>query len=150
MAKVTGIGGFFVRSPDPTALATWYGDALGVSFDGGAAVFPGSDDGGYSVLGLFGSSDSYIGDPARQSAMVNFRVDDLDGVLERLRRRGAVTESVTEEIYGRFSWTYDLDGNRVELWEPSSTGSLVEVATSSNDIASAPDGGVVSPSDAEI
>ena len=30
MARVTGIGGFFFRSPDPDALNRWYAEHLGV------------------------------------------------------------------------------------------------------------------------
>lgn len=115
-----GIGGVFIRSPDPVALAQWYQVALGVEFDTTpAAVFPAVTVDDYAVLGLFDTSSTYLGDPATQTAMINLRVDDLEGVLERLRAAGAPTEEINDEIYGRFSWTYDLDGNRVELWEPS-------------------------------
>lgn len=51
--------------------------------------------------------------------MVNYRVDDLDAVVERLRERGAPTEGVVEEENGRFSWAVDPEGDRLELWEPT-------------------------------
>ena len=51
--------------------------------------------------------------------MINFRVDDLDGMLKRLRNAGVQVEKEIEESeYGRFGWITDPDGNRVELWEP--------------------------------
>ena len=53
--------------------------------------------------------------------MVNYRVDDLNAVLERLRSAGARVEDRTEEYdYGRFGWATDPEGNRFELWQPAS------------------------------
>ena len=52
--------------------------------------------------------------------MVNFRVDDLDGLLDSLRAAGVtVLDDVEDSDYGRFGWCVDCDGNRVELWEPA-------------------------------
>jgi predicted enzyme related to lactoylglutathione lyase len=124
VARVLGIGGVFLRSPDPEALAAWYALALGVDFDATpAATFASQGTDEYGVLGLFDATSTYIGDPQRQSVMLNLRVEDLEGVLERLSSVGAPTEDIADEVYGRFSWTYDLDGNRIELWEPSSATS---------------------------
>jgi predicted enzyme related to lactoylglutathione lyase len=51
--------------------------------------------------------------------MVNFRVDDLYGLLEQLREEGVTVDEKTEDSeYGRFGWVMDPEGNRVELWEP--------------------------------
>ena len=51
--------------------------------------------------------------------MLNLRVDDLDAVLERLRTLGVVIDPKREDYdYGRFAWINDLEGNRVELWQP--------------------------------
>jgi predicted enzyme related to lactoylglutathione lyase len=61
--------------------------------------------------------------PAGQTFMVNFRVDDLDGVLASLRAAGVQVEDETEELeYGRFGWAVDPEGNRFELWEPPPGG----------------------------
>jgi hypothetical protein len=32
--RVTGIGGVFLRSPDPAALAAWYAEQLGLDVEG--------------------------------------------------------------------------------------------------------------------
>jgi predicted enzyme related to lactoylglutathione lyase len=120
MAPVTGLGGAFVRARDPAALAEWYSTALGVSFaDGFVAVMPAGESDDYTVFALFPHDSTYIGDPARQGVMVNLRVADIDAVVARLAEVGAPTEPVKIEEYGRFTWTTDLEGNRVELWEPS-------------------------------
>ena len=51
--------------------------------------------------------------------MVNYRVDDLDGMLDRLREAGAPADDHIEaHEYGRFGWAVDPEGNRLELWQP--------------------------------
>jgi predicted enzyme related to lactoylglutathione lyase len=54
--------------------------------------------------------------------MINYIVDDLDGMLAQLREACAqVDEKVEEYEYGRFGWAVDPVGTRFELWEPLST-----------------------------
>jgi predicted enzyme related to lactoylglutathione lyase len=120
MANVTGIGGVFLRAKDPDVLAQWYGEALGISFMGGGnfSIFEDEAPGSVTVFSLFDRDDTYIGDPQRQSVMVNYRVDDLDGMVTRLTSMGAVTEEILVEENGRFTWSTDPEGNRFELWEP--------------------------------
>lgn len=51
--------------------------------------------------------------------MVNFRVDDLDGLLEKFAAAGARIDPKRDDFsYGRFAWIWDPEGNRVELWQP--------------------------------
>jgi predicted enzyme related to lactoylglutathione lyase len=53
--------------------------------------------------------------------MVNYRVDDLDAMLDQLRAAGAEVDERTEEYdFGRFGWAVDPEGNRFELWQASS------------------------------
>lgn len=120
MANVIGIGGVFLRAKDPDALAKWYGEALGIDFMGGGhfSIFEEEAPGSVTVFSLFDHDDTYIGDPSRQSVMVNYRVDDLDAIIERLTSTGAVTEEILVEENGRFTWSTDPEGNRFELWEP--------------------------------
>jgi len=57
------------------------------------------------------------------SAMVNYRVEDLAGLLAQLKAEGVEVDGQTEESeHGRFGWVVDPDGNRVELWEPPRKG----------------------------
>jgi len=111
----------FVRAHDVDALRTWYADALGVEFHGENLIrFESTADG--VTLGLFEHDSTYIGDPERQGAMINFVVDDLDGVVARLAAAGAPSEPVQDDGYGRFSWSSDPEGNRFEMWEPAPLG----------------------------
>jgi predicted enzyme related to lactoylglutathione lyase len=122
MARVTGIGGVFLKADDPEALAKWYEQHLGIRFDGSYALLKWSDDpraeDGSTVFAMFPRDSDYFG--TDRAFMVNFRVDDLDALLAALRAAGvAVDEKVQEEVYGRFGWVNDPEGNRVELWQPS-------------------------------
>jgi predicted enzyme related to lactoylglutathione lyase len=71
-----------------------------------------------TVWSIFPSSTTYF-DPGRAPFMLNYRVDDLDGLLKALREEGVEIDPRREDYdYGRFAWIKDLDGNRIELWEP--------------------------------
>lgn len=51
--------------------------------------------------------------------MTNFRVKDLDTLLDQLSREGVKVDDKREEYeYGKFGWIIGPEGNRVELWEP--------------------------------
>jgi len=51
--------------------------------------------------------------------MMNFIVEDLDGLLATLREEGVEVDPHREDHdYGRFAWIADPEGNRIELWEP--------------------------------
>jgi len=53
--------------------------------------------------------------------MINYIVDDLDAILAKLARSGVRIDPKREDYdYGRFAWIFDPDGNKIELWEPSS------------------------------
>jgi predicted enzyme related to lactoylglutathione lyase len=70
------------------------------------------------VWSLFPKDTKYF-EPAQASFMINYRVDDLDALLERLRAAGVqIDERRENSEYGRFAWIMDPEGNRIELWEP--------------------------------
>ena len=118
MERVLGIGGYFLRAADPSALTAWYRDALGLDVDEYGQWSP---DAGPSVFAAFESDTEYFGRAAQQT-MLNFRVRDLDAMLEQLRAAGADVSDETQDMdgVGRFGWVTDPDGNRIELWQPSS------------------------------
>jgi predicted enzyme related to lactoylglutathione lyase len=56
--------------------------------------------------------------------MINYRVANLDWLLEQLRAEGIEIDPRIEEYeYGRFAWIMDPEGNRIELWEPPRSNS---------------------------
>jgi predicted enzyme related to lactoylglutathione lyase len=118
MAKVTGLGGAFVRAADPKALYAWYEKHLGLSAPYGCFVFPKEGQQADIAVTFFAKTADYF--PVAQPAMLNFQVDDLDGVLAQVQAAGAgVGPKREENEYGRFGWFTDPEGNRVELWQPA-------------------------------
>jgi predicted enzyme related to lactoylglutathione lyase len=115
---VQGIGGVFFRALDPDALRGWYAEHLGIEMADYGTTFT-AKDGDQTVWAPFPADTDYFG-RRQQQLMVNFRVRDLDAMLEQLRGAGVeVDEHVHEMEYGRFAWARDPEGNRFELWEPS-------------------------------
>ncbi|MFN7222242.1 MAG: VOC family protein [Burkholderiales bacterium] len=124
MKRVVGIGGIFFKSPDPAALAAWYKRHLGIAVEewGGAAfrLDPQLRDNpnAATVWSPFKQDTTYFA-PSTSTFMVNYRVEDLHGVIAALRAEGCqVDEKVEESEFGKFGWVVDPDSNKLELWEP--------------------------------
>jgi len=123
MAKVTGIGGVFFKSPDAKAALGWFTDNLGLPMDPWGRAFPWRDREdperkGYTVLSAHGADSNYF-DPSTQPFMLNLRVDDLDGMLAQLAAKGITPVRVFDpEPNGRFAHVIGPDGIKIELWEP--------------------------------
>ena len=124
MARVPGIGGVLFKSRQVNELRQWYQERLGVEvedYGGHAFSWRQLDDPkrvGSTVWSIFSDDSTYF-DPSGARFMVNFRVDDLDGMLQQLRAAGVTVDDKIEEYeFGRFGWCFDPDGNKVELWEP--------------------------------
>lgn len=115
MANATGIGGVFFRADDPATLAEWYATHLGIDMSEGAWM----QGAGPTVFAPFPRDSEYF--PVEKQTMLNFRVDDLDGLIDSLQKAGINVETRAEwnsEI-GRFARIHDPEGNPVELWEPA-------------------------------
>ena len=124
MPRVVGIGGVFFKSDNPELLYAWYAKHLGIQGrpnEGSTFAWRQADDPAkeeMTVWSIFPSTTKYFGQ-SRAGCMLNYIVDDLDGLLAELRAAGvAVDERVEEHEYGKFGWVTDPDGNRIELWEP--------------------------------
>jgi predicted enzyme related to lactoylglutathione lyase len=127
MARVTGIGGVFLRSKDPKATSAWYAEHLHVPLtDFGGVMFSWKDevpaDTGTTIWSAFPANTQYFGpggEQGPQQVMINYRVDDLDALLAELEGKGVWIDPKRDNSdYGRFAWIRDCDGNRVELWQP--------------------------------
>ena len=124
MKRVTGIGGVFFKAKDEAALAGWYRSHLGIPLQDGYCVFGWRDrdepeQPGSTTFSIFRGDTDYL-EPSRADFMLNFRVEDLDALLETLRSEGVnVLEKIEELEYGRFAWIIDPEGNKIELWEPA-------------------------------
>jgi hypothetical protein len=121
--RILGIGGVFFKSANRDQMRAWYSTHLGLADKGGGAMLPWREHDNpqkehVTVWTLFPTSTDYI--PAAQQFMVNYIVDDLDALLDRLKQEGVKIDAKRmNESYGRFAWIYDLDGDKIELWQPS-------------------------------
>jgi len=124
MAKITGIGGVFFKSRNKGAeLASWYQKNLGLTLESwGGAILKWPDDkapdGGLTVWSSADNDTKWFS-PSESSFMINYRVDNLDELLDQLKQNGVEIVSGPEsDDNGKFAWIMDPDNNKVELWEP--------------------------------
>lgn len=122
MAKAVGVGGVFLKARNPKELASWYAKHLGIpSGEGATLMFDGPESMGMTIFAQFPADTTYFGNGPQQ-VMVNFRVDDLDGLLTQLEAAGVTIDPKREDFaYGKFAWIWDPEGNRVELWQPETS-----------------------------
>jgi catechol-2,3-dioxygenase len=120
--RVTGIGGVFFKVNDPKGMTAWYRTNLGIQSKGGYADFTWREkehpeEIGHTAWRIFPTNTTYFGQ-ATSSLMINYRVANLERMLEQLRRDGVTVEKVENHDFGRWAWITDPEGNRIELWEP--------------------------------
>jgi predicted enzyme related to lactoylglutathione lyase len=124
MEKVTGIGGLFFRAENPESLAHWYEQNLGIDPAPPDYDTPSwQQQAGTTIFSAFPKTTKYFGKPEQQW-MVNFRVRDLDAMVQQLRTNG-IEVTVDAEVYpnGRFARLDDPEGNPIQLWEPGGVDS---------------------------
>lgn len=127
MKKVTGIGGIFFKAEDPKKLLKWYLKYLGLDshdYDDVAVMFgwkekDDSDEEAYTVWSPFKEDTRYF-DPSEKQFMINFRVENLEELLEELDAKGiTIVSGIKKFKQGKFAWILDPEDNKIELWEPA-------------------------------
>lgn len=119
--KVTGIGGVFFKTEDPKATRAWYQKHLGLPVNEWGCTFWWKDNEGNKASTQWSpfAKDTNYFDPSAKDFMFNYRVENLVELLAELKEQGVtVIDKVEEYEYGKFGWIVDLDGNKIELWEP--------------------------------
>ncbi len=121
LAKVTGIGGVFFKCPSPEKTKAWYKKHLGFDVDSYGSTFWWQDQNGQKAStqwSPFKQESNYFA-PSTKDFMFNYRVKDLDQLLKDLKAEGVTLIDKPESFsYGKFAWILDVDGNKIELWEP--------------------------------
>jgi predicted enzyme related to lactoylglutathione lyase len=120
MARITAIGGIFIKSPNPKALAAWYRDTLGFVLEdwGGALLKLSADSPPHSVWSPFDEGTHYF-EPSKRDVMIDFAVDDLVAFLKQIEAKGVkVVGKMETDPNGLFAWIVDPDGTKIELWQP--------------------------------
>lgn len=124
MKRVTGLGGIFFKCKDPEQMKDWYHRHLGLGKGEYGAHFEwqkadGSGETGFTLWSPFSESTKYF-EPSPKDYMINYRVENLEKLVELLREEGVVVlKEIEVHSYGKFVHIMDPEGNKVELWEPN-------------------------------
>lgn len=121
--KVTGIGGIFFFSENPAEIRSWYGKNLGLEINeyGSSFEFRNAnrpDEINYLEWSPFKKGSKYFA-PSKKEFMINYRVQNIEGLVKKLKQNGVtIVDSIKTYDYGKFVHILDLEGNKLELWEP--------------------------------
>ena len=122
--KVTGIGGIFFKCKDPKKIREWYKSNLGLNTNDYGAVFEwrqGADTTkkGFTQWSPFNEKTKYF-EPSTKDFMINYRVENLEALVAGLKKNGVTIVDTIETVeYGKFVHILDVEGNKLELWEPN-------------------------------
>lgn len=123
MKKVTGIGGIFFKCKDPKKMNEWYKTHLGFNTTDYGTTFEWRQGDDTTNTGLtqwspFAETTKYF-EPSTKDFMINYRVDNLDALVEQLKNEGVtILDNIEDSEYGKFVHILDAEGNKIQLWEP--------------------------------
>jgi predicted enzyme related to lactoylglutathione lyase len=124
MKRVTGIGGILFECENPEEMKSWYQkhlglqtDAYGTNFEWRNADNPSQK--GFTQWSPFKETTKYFS-PSTKDFMINYRVENLDELMVSLKKEGVtIIDSVESFDYGKFLHIMDIEGNKIELWQPN-------------------------------
>ena len=126
MKKVTGIGGIFFKCKDPNKMKDWYKTHLGLDTDQYGTTFEwrqvaDTTRKGFTQWSPFSETTKYF-EPSEKDFMINYRVENLEALVDQLKNEGVtITDEIETFEYGKFVHIIDVEGNKIELWEPFDT-----------------------------
>jgi len=121
--RVTGIGGIFFFSDNPQEIKNWYAENLGLELNewGSSFEFRNAnrpEEINYLQWGPFETGSEYFA-PSKREFMINYRVQHIERLVEKLRSSGVtIVDEIETYDYGKFVHIMDIEGNKIELWEP--------------------------------
>ena len=124
LKKATGIGGIFFKCKSPQKMREWYKTHLGLNTNQYGAVFEwrqGADTTkkGFTQWSPFSEKTKYF-EPSAKEFMINYRVENLEGLVEQFRKDSVtIVDKIETAEYGKFIHIMDIEGNKIELWEPN-------------------------------
>ncbi|MEQ8926095.1 MAG: VOC family protein [Fulvivirga sp.] len=125
--RVTGIGGIFFKSNEPKKLTNWYNKHLGLVTNEYGSMFEFRDTNnpekkGYLQWSAFSKDSTYM-EPSEQPFMINYRVVNIEALVNQLKKEGVeIVDEIATYDYGKFVHIMDPEGNKIELWEPVDEG----------------------------
>jgi predicted enzyme related to lactoylglutathione lyase len=124
MKKVTGIGGIFFKCKDPEKVKEWYKTYLGMNIDKYGTSFEwrhseNPNQKGFLQWSPFPESTEYF-KPSEKEFMINYRVENIEQLVDELKISGVtIIDEIETYEYGKFVHILDIEGNKIELWEPN-------------------------------
>jgi predicted enzyme related to lactoylglutathione lyase len=124
MKKVTGVGGIFFKCKNPEKVKEWYKLHLGFDTNQYGASFEWQEGADPTKKGSlqwspFSETDKYF-DPSTKEFMINYTVENLEGLVKQLEKEGVtIVDKVETYEYGKFVHIMDIEGNKIELYEPN-------------------------------
>ncbi len=124
MKRVTSIGGIFFKTKNPDKVKEWYSKHLGIIIDkyGTSFEWRHADDKnkkGFTAWSPFANDTKYF-NPSEKEFMINYRVENIEWLVEELKKEGVnVVDEIEVYEYGKFVHIMDIEGNKIELWEPN-------------------------------
>lgn len=124
--KVTGIGGVFFKCKNPADVKEWYQNNLGLNTDEYGVLFESRDTNKpeqkiFLQWSPFPDDSKYF-TPSEKEFMINYRVENIEALIDQLKSSGVkILDKLETYDYGKFIHIMDLDGNKIELWEPVDT-----------------------------
>lgn len=124
MKKVTGIGGVFFKCKDPEKVKEWYHTHLGIDAGKWGANFEWRDAENPSKKGSTAwntfTEKAKMFEPSAKEFMINYRVENLTALVEQLKAEDVtVLDEIETYPYGNFVHIMDVEGNKIQLWEPT-------------------------------
>lgn len=123
MKKVTGLGGVFFKCDDPNKMKDWYKNHLGLDTTEYGVSFEwrdkeNSEDIGFTQWNTFSRTTDYF-EPSQKDFMLNYRVANLEELIKQLKIEGVtILDEIVTYPYGKFAHILDMEGNKIQLWEP--------------------------------
>lgn len=124
LKRVTSIGGIFFKCNEPAKVRQWYSKHLGLNVNQYGSVFEwrhatDSSKKGFTQWSPFKNTTKYF-EPSTKDFMINYRVADLNALISALKKEGVtVLDTIESYDYGKFVHILDIEGNKLELWEPN-------------------------------
>jgi predicted enzyme related to lactoylglutathione lyase len=124
MKRVTSLGGIFFKCKDPDKIKEWYSKHLGFITDKYGTSFEWRQSDHHNKKGFTAwtpfSQDTKYFEPSSKEYMINYRVENIEELVEELKKEGVtVVDDIGVYEYGKFVHILDIEGNKLELWEPN-------------------------------
>ncbi len=121
--KVIGVGGIFFFVENPKETRDWYSKNLGFETNDWGSTFESRnvnkpDEINALQWSPFKKGSEYFA-PSKKEFMINYRVQNIEGLVNKLKESGVIiVDEIEPSEYGKFVHILDLEGNKIELWEP--------------------------------